>query len=220
MISRIEGVLTDLAGSNAMVRLDAGVTLQVMLPAFAAHRLGASLGKPVVLDTLMFLEMPSQGGTIHPRLAGFLNANDRAFFELFVSCKGIGHRKALRAMSLPTAQLALAIADRDAATLQSLPEIGKRTAETIIVTLRDKVEPYTVTGPSDNAEAGDSEQSPSGSSAGAVSPIGREALAVMVELGENRQQALAWIDQVLSQDDAPDSVEDLVAAVYRLRAGR
>ena len=77
-----------------------------------------------------------------PRLAGFLSVEDRAFFELFTTCKGIGNRKALRAMSLDVGQLAGAISDRDIALLQTLPDIGRRTAETIIATLHGKVDRF------------------------------------------------------------------------------
>ena len=45
-------------------------------------------------------------------------------------------------MTMTTGQIAAAIVDRDVAMLQSLPEIGKRTAETIIAALHDKVDAF------------------------------------------------------------------------------
>src|SRR4051794_25440863 len=53
------------------------------------------------------------GGNIEPRLVGFLRADDRAFFNLFITVKGIGPKKALRALVLPTGDIAQAIESRD-----------------------------------------------------------------------------------------------------------
>ena len=215
MIARVTGELEALEGDSALLHLPVGVALSVALPAFAAGRLGGSIGQTVTLHTFTFLESHAQGATIYPRLAGFLTPEDRAFFELFVTVKGIGHRKALRAMTLGTGQLAAAIADRDLATLQSLPEIGKRTAETIVVSLKGKVDPFvgvdrpTATGSPDEATA------PASGGGGIV----RDALEVLTQLGENRVQALAWIDQIMATDNAPDTTDAIVAEVYRIKAG-
>ncbi|XAL98191.1 helix-hairpin-helix domain-containing protein [Phycisphaeraceae bacterium D3-23] len=146
MIASVTGTLTDLLGETAYLDPGHGLVYEVLLPAFAAHRLAVSVGQPVTLHTLHFMESNNQGATYLPRLAGFLSVDDRAFYELFVTCKGIGHKRALRAMVLPTHQLALAIADRDVKTLQTMPEVGKKTAETIAVTLRDKVERFITPG--------------------------------------------------------------------------
>ncbi|MEO1235754.1 MAG: Holliday junction branch migration protein RuvA [Planctomycetota bacterium] len=142
MIARLDGTLTEVRGDAALVDPGFGLVYEVLLPAFAATRLAASEGRAVTLHTLEFVESTAQGATMFPRLAGFLTADDKAFFELFVTCKGIGHKRALRAMVLDTATLAGAIADRDAKLIQTMPEVGKKLAETIVVTLRDKVEHF------------------------------------------------------------------------------
>lgn len=222
MISRLEGTLESVASGAAMVRLPAGVCLEVLLPDFAVSRLSGALGQPVTLHTLFYLEQQSQGTTITPRLAGFLTERDRRFFQLFITVKGVGHRKALRAMAMPVDRLAAAIADRDASTLQSLPEIGKRSAETIVVTLKEKVDPFleaptpraaptaaaTAPGAPDEAEAGE---------AGPTGELARDALHVLMQLGENRVDALQLIDRVLGGEDPPKTSAEVVAAVYQMR---
>ena len=100
------------------------------------------MGQTLTLNTFHFIEMQGQGTTAIPRLAGFTTAQDRRFYELFTTVKGIGNKRALRAMALESAQIAAAIADRDLALLQSLPEIGRRTAETIVATLSGKVDAF------------------------------------------------------------------------------
>ncbi len=227
MITRIEGVLESIESGAACVRVEGGLTYEVLLPGYAAARLGGMRGQTVTLHTLHYVESHNQGATLIPRLAGFLSPRDRRFFEVFTSVKGIGMRKALRCMTLDTPMLAGAIADRDAAMLQSLPEIGKRTAETIIVTLKDKVDAFlesaagvtrgqAVASPATNRTTGDDESRPA--SGGRMA---REAIEVLVKLGENRAQAAMWIDRVLQEsgEDRAEDVSALVARVYEVKAG-
>jgi Holliday junction DNA helicase RuvA len=217
MIARLTGELVEIRGDRAWVEPGHGLTYEVMLPAFAAVRLAASEGQTVTLHTFQFIESTAQGATMFPRLAGFATAEDKAFFELFVTCKGIGHKRALRAMVLDTGTLAGAIADRDVKLIQTMPEVGKKLAETIVVTLRDKVEGFTGVGQRMPAVGfGGGTEAGSGGRGGGLA---REALEVLVQLGENRSQALQWVDRVLAGDDRPEQVQDVVAAVYRIKAG-
>ena len=227
MIAHVEGTLASLADDRAMVRLPAGVTLELLMPGYAIARLRGRLGEVVSLHSLLYIEGQGQGATMLPRLAGFLTADDRAFFQLFVTCKGIGYRKALRAMALSTGQIAGAIADRDLATLQSLPEIGRRGAETIAMTLRDKVAPF-LQGPGEGEGGAGSGGDGRGGEAAAVSGAGdgggrgggvaREALEVLLQRGEQRVEAQQWIDQVLTGDDPPGDAQALITEIYRLKA--
>ena len=217
MIAKIEGILEELMPGAALVRTDGSLSYEVLLPAFAAARLGGSIGQPITLYTLYFIEGQAQGTTMTPRLAGFLTVEDRRFFELFTTCKGIGNRRALRAMTLESSAIAAAIADRDAALLQSLPEIGKRTAETVIATLRGKVDPYLATAAYGHThEAAEAHATPIPGRGGALE---REALEVLLQLGENRTQCINWIDQVMRGDERPTDTETLIARVYRMKTG-
>jgi len=210
MIARLTGRLEGVANGKALVAVGDGVVYEVLLPAFAVSRLGGDIGRAVTLHTLQFLEGTAQGATMFPRLAGFLTADDKAFFELFVTVKGIGHRKALRALALPAGQIAAAIEDRDVKLLQTLPEVGKRTAETIAVTLKDKVGGFVTAASYPGRGEGGAPPAPS-------SGIAREALEVLMQLGENRRDAVQWIDQVLAGEDPPGDAQAVVQAVYRLK---
>ncbi|MBB6430102.1 Holliday junction branch migration protein RuvA [Algisphaera agarilytica] len=219
MISRITGTLDAIEPDKAFVDPGQGLVYEVMLPAFAATRLSVKTGQTVTLHTFQFIESTAQGATMFPRLAGFLTEQDKQFFELFVTCKGIGHKRALRAMILDTNTLASAIADRDAKLIQTMPEVGKKLAETIVVTLRDKVDQFVSAAAYGAGAEGPSGQGAEGAPASGGGSLARETLEVLLQLGENRTQAVQWIDRVLSADDAPTDVQDVVAAVYRLKAG-
>ncbi len=217
MIYRITGILESLDEGVAVLDPGQGLAYEVMLPTFAAARLGAQIGSRVTLHTVHYLEGSSAGGNMTPRLAGFLSERDRDFFELFTTTRGIGPRKGLRAMALASGQIAAAIADRDLKLLQSLPEIGRRMAETVVATLHGKVDRFL--DGSESAATGGGQASAAEVPTGPVRSIAREALEVLVQLGENRSQALLWIDQVMHKQPQIETSGDLVTAVLRLKTG-
>lgn len=221
MLSRITGQLVDLHDDRVELEIAPGLCVEALLPTFALTRLTDRVGQSITLYTITYLESQNQGASFVPRLAGFLSPSDRAFYELFITTKGIGNRKALRALAMPAAQIAAAIADRDTKTLQALPEIGKRTAETIVVTLKDKVDRFVSEATYSRQPTGDSSSASQDvtESALAGGKLAREALEVLLQLGENRQDAIMWIDKVLSRDESPRDTEALIAAVYQIKAG-
>ena len=119
--------------------------------------------------------------------------------------KGIGYRKALRALQLPVETIASAIAAKDVDVLRSLPEIGKRTAETIVLELHDKIESLGLESlPTDEPETG----APSAS---------RDAVQILVQLGEPRLVAVDLVDRAVRADPELDSPDALVAAALRIK---
>jgi len=222
MICRITGRLDAIEDGKAHVTLDSGLTYEVLLPAATALRLQRQVGQPITLETLEFFEGGSQGSHFIPRLVGFASATDKAFFELFTTCKGIGSRKALRALTLPPEQIANAIADRDVKLLQSLPEIGKRMAETIIATLHGKVDPFISAAAyrgSTETEAGAATGEPAGTAAMAGrGEAARSALAVLLQLGENRVAAMQWIDAALQRDPDLQAPQEIISAALDEKA--
>ena len=233
MIARITGTLQDLEGTTAWVELPTGITYEVMLPTFAAHRLGLGIGKPLTLYTLEFLESPNQGSTFVPRMAGFLTRSDRAFFELLTTVQGIGPKKALKVLAMAPANIAAAIAEKDAKLLQALPEIGKKMSETIVLELADKVErflggaearPAEIMVPAKPAK-GKKDNSAESAAAKAASPAGvsralaRDAVGALTALGENPVNAVEWVDRVMAQETPPVTVDAVVSAVYRMKGG-
>jgi Holliday junction DNA helicase RuvA len=73
-------------------------------------------------------------------LYGFLDAGERELFEAFISVSGVGPRLALAicGVSRPD-ELRLAIARGDSRLLQSAPGVGKRTAERVVLELKDRL---------------------------------------------------------------------------------
>lgn len=207
MIARISGILEQVTPSAALVATGAGLWYEVLLPASDLGRLDSRLGQEIILFTIHYLEGDPSHGAQTPRLVGFLTASDREFFKVFTTVKGIGNRKALRALAKPVSEIAAAIQARDTKMLVELPEIGKRTADQIVAELHDKVEPFA--GP---AGLSKDDQTP-------LSAAASEAVVVLVQLGERRPDAVALVDRVLAV--APDlaTPETIIQHVYRLKAG-
>jgi Holliday junction DNA helicase RuvA len=204
MISRIEGEL--LTTSRGSVELACGdLVYELLVPAIDTQRLATMIGSRVTFHTLHYLEGQGQGTSFIPRLIGFASVEDRAFFELFTTVKGLGNRKALRALQLPFADVAGAIAARDTDVLVALPEIGKRTAESIIAELSGKVDRFIEV------------KSIGQSAAGQANPLAGDAVAVLVQLGESKLHARQLVDRALAADPTIDSADALVAAAFRLK---
>ena len=109
MITRLRGQLVEVTDGQALLEVGA-ITYQLFIPAADMPALLGRVGEEIELHTLHYLEGGAQGTTLTPRLIGFAEASDRAFFELFTTVKGVGNRKALRALVRPCGELAAAIA--------------------------------------------------------------------------------------------------------------
>jgi Holliday junction DNA helicase RuvA len=208
MINRIEGLLHSVTDDGrALLRCD-HITYELFIPGADQQRLASMIGERIDFHTLHYLEGRDQGAAYMPRLIGFSCPEDRAFFELFTTVKGIGNRKALRALQLPFATIAAAIAEKDVDLLKSLPEIGKRTAETIVAELHGKVDRFVELKPlTSTATPGDNAR---------LSLI-NDAVAVLSQLGEQKLTARQLVDRALNADPTLDSPEALVAAAFRLK---
>ncbi|MBS3734096.1 MAG: Holliday junction DNA helicase RuvA [Phycisphaerae bacterium] len=204
MIARIAGILK--AADKATVLIDAagGLWYELLVPACDAERHARRLGQEVVLHTLHFIEGDPSRGMQQPRLIGFCSEADRDFFRIFTTVKGVGVRKALRAMARPVAEVAAAIQNKDAGFLVALPEIGKRTAEQIIAELTGKVDAFA---------------GPPPEPAPVLPEAASEAVSVLVQLGERAAEAQALVERVLAVSPELDAPEAILQAAYRVKAG-
>jgi Holliday junction DNA helicase RuvA len=205
MIARIAGRLEEVGPGTVLIDAGAGVWYEILIPACDVERLSRRVGQDVALHTIHYLEGDPSHGAQTPRLVGFLTEGDRRFFRIFTTVKGIGIRKALRAMAQPVPAVAAAIQAKDARLLATLPEIGKRTAEQIIAELSGKIDEFA--GPALPREA---PQLPEAAD---------EAVAVLVQLGERRPDAIALVERVLAAQPQMTSPEAIIQQAYRLKTG-
>jgi len=205
MIARITGVVAEVGEGSAILDRD-GMGYEVLVPRYAIGELTAARGKSITLHTLEYVEGNPGGGNLIPRLVGFPSVSEMRFFELFTRVKGIGMRKALRALSEPVARIAAAIESSDAKLLGRLPGIGARTADQIVAELRGKVSQFVFAGPAGAARPQWSQPQ-------------RDALDILTALGERRHEAEQWVARVAETHPHIQAAEDIVKAAYRLRSG-
>lgn len=177
---------------------------EVMLPAATAEAMGARVGQRVSLRTFQYLEQQAQGASFIPRLVGFESEADERLFELLTKVKGLGVKRALRAMAAPTGEIAAAIAGGDVSALKGLPEIGKKLAETMILELKDKVGSLALVAGFGAEAAGGATRtgaSPNGAAGGTgiEGPAAQQAISALVRLGEDRPEAETRVRAVLKE---------------------
>jgi Holliday junction DNA helicase RuvA len=212
MIASLTGQLQSV--SDDRIHLSAGpIVYELLVPASDVHLLQAGLEQEMTFHTIFYLQGDASGGNIEPRLIGFLRREDKQFFEKFITVKGIGPRKALKALALPTAEIAHAIESRDARFLCQLPEIGKRTAEQIVAELAGKVKEFARAIP----------ESAAGSMGGISSrrnPQEEDAIAALMALGERRVDAEHLLDRAKAAAPELKSTDGLLREMLRLRTMR
>jgi len=209
MITRITGVLEAVEGIEAAVTpANGGLTYQVLVPAYQAQKLRERVGQTVTLHTLEYLEGQGQGSSFVPRLIGFATPQDRRFFDLLTSVDGLGNRRALRVLAQEPALIARAIVGADTGWLSKLPEIGKKTAEKVILELKTKVEGFLT---ADEVRGlNEAVQGEVGGPSGATV----EAIAALMALGESRPDAEAMVRRALGRNKGLSTSDQIVAAVY------
>src|SRR5512132_938779 len=110
MIHALAGQLLDVHDDPAAAHLQAGaMVFEILVPAADVESLRAQIGSEITFHTIFYLEGSAGGGNLDPRLIGFQSAEDKQFFELFTTVKGIGPKTALRALSVPAGEIAQAI---------------------------------------------------------------------------------------------------------------
>lgn len=206
VIVRITGTLAEIEPEAAIVERD-GLAREVLVPQYALGELAACRGRQVTLHTFEFLEGNPSSGHLTPRLLGFLHEPDRDFFKRFVSVKGIGFRKALKALAEPVVRIAGWIHEGDRKSLARLPGIGPRAADLIIAELKGKMDPFALGG-----------AAPAEELAG-WSDAQRAALEVMVSLGDPRSDAQRWLQRAAQLHPDIDSPDDWMRAAYRVKTG-
>jgi Holliday junction DNA helicase RuvA len=169
-----------------------GVGMMASVPATTAGNYVQ--GSPVALFT--HLHVREDALTLY----GFASPDDLRLFELLIGVSGVGPKAALGLLSaLDTAQLATAIASGHADALRRVPGVGQKTAERIVLDLRDKVTP------------------PHGADA-APAPLGQperdaELVAALMGLGYTQAEATEASSRLPENGDRPleDRIRDALA---------
>lgn len=197
-----------MVGNTATLAMGGGdVAREVMVPAYLAATLGGQVGQVVTLVTMEYLEGQGQGTSFVPRLVGFRSAGERRFFEVFTTVKGLGTKRALRALESEPVAVIEAIMRKDGKALQELPEIGKRLSETIVAELSGKVEVLL-------ADLGWTPGAVEVKAVRAVTSAQEEAVLALMALGQARGEAERQIAAAAGRVGEDADTATLVAMAF------
>ncbi|MEE2947663.1 MAG: Holliday junction branch migration protein RuvA [Verrucomicrobiota bacterium] len=196
MITFLKGTLTDALPTQAVIDVN-GIGYEVLIPLSSFEKL-PELGEAVTLKTQLVVREDSQ------TLYGFATAAERELFRLIQGVSGIGPRLALNVLSgMDVAVFKGAIAAGDVKRLSSINGIGKKTAERMVLELKDKLS----AAPGEATALGQAATPPDKTLADTVAAL--EALGT--KLAEAQKSAEAARAMLGSQA----SVEELVRAALK-----
>lgn len=187
MIGRIRGTLLEKRAPEILVEC-AGLGYEVLVPMTTLYQL-PDAGSEVTLLTHFVVREDAQ------QLYGFIDLQTRSLFRDLIKVNGVGPKLALTVLSgVDVSEFVALVLAEDSASLVKLPGVGKKTAERLVIEMRDRLKDY---------------QPASAGIAPAVRKVdaGSEAEEALIALGYKPQEASRAIAAV-SGDDLP--VEELI----------
>ena len=175
------------------------------------------VGYELLIPLSTFAALPDEGKTValhvhtHVRedaiqLFGFATPAERATFELLLKASRVGPRLAQNILSGIAADVLVAAIQRgDVSSLRSVPGVGKKTAERIVVELRDRADEVA-------ARTG---AVASGTGAGAAREIAAQAVSALQNLGYPRSQAERVVEAATAEVGEEVSLEVLIREALR-----
>ena len=195
MIGLLRGKLVELDGSAALVDVG-GVGYEVEATTGAAAMLAANPDRVLLYTHLVVREDAHS-------LYGFASVPERELFRTLIKVTGIGPRLALSLLSRVAADaFADAIASGNTSALVRVPGIGKKTAQRLVVELRDKVRELSATTSVGNT------------------PTTREAVLALIALGYRETTAADVVGEVADGGEVEWSTEDLLQEALRRLAAQ
>jgi holliday junction DNA helicase RuvA len=197
MIGQLRGRLADKRPNQVLVDVaGVGYLVQVPLSTFAA------LGELHNEVTLLIHTHVREDALA---LYGFLSSREKHFFELLISASGVGPALALKILSgMSVEELVPAIRGGDLARLTRIPGVGRKTAERIVVELKDRLETVAI-------EA----QKPAAASAAGVEA---DVISALVNLGYDSRSAENAVGEAKREAGAKDFEKLLRVALQTLSA--
>lgn len=195
MIGYINGKILSLSPDTAIIVSGSGVGFEILISAAAYDKLaGKNEG-----ELYTYLQVREDGMS----LFGFATTEEKEMFLKLITVSGVGPKMGISVLSgMRPGDIAAAIATNDVKRLSAVKGLGKKTAERIILELREKVSAIAV------AE--------NGSKAIPVTPVtsgDEDAVVALMTLGFTRQESVKAIAR--ARESGATSVEDIIMVALR-----
>ncbi|HAJ75078.1 MAG TPA: Holliday junction branch migration protein RuvA [Gammaproteobacteria bacterium] len=201
MIGQIRGILIDKQPPEILVEVS-GITYEIQVPMSTLYLL-PEIGQELVLYTHFVVREDAQ------LLYGFYDTKGKAMFRSLIRVNGVGPKMALGILSgMEADEFVRTVRNNDITSMVNMPGIGKKTAERLIVEMRDRLGDW---------DAGDAAASAAdaGSLASSISSASKDAETALISLGYKPQQAARAIAQVLKQSPDISDGEELIRLSLR-----
>jgi holliday junction DNA helicase RuvA len=202
MIARLSGILVQKSANQCVVDVH-GAGYRVVVPLSTFYELPEA-GEPIVLQIHTHVREDAIS------LYGFYTEEEREVFELMISVSGIGPKLAVNVLSGITAgEWARAVAMEDLKRLTGIPGVGRKTAERMILELKDKA-----------VKLG-SEAVPVGGAAivRTGEQVKDDALSALVNLGYKGSSARDVVERIMKEAPEPLSLDRILKKALRILAG-
>jgi Holliday junction DNA helicase RuvA len=182
MIGRLRGILLSKSAPQLLLEVN-GVGYEIDAPMSTFYEL-PDIGKELILHTHLVVREDSH------TLYGFASENERTLFRTLIKVNGVGAKLALTILSgISSDDFARCVEYDDAATLTRLPGVGKKTAERLIVEMRDRIKDWGITGASTGKAV-------SGKQVERASSPVEDAVSALISLGYKAQEASRMVRTV------------------------
>lgn len=204
MIASLTGTVESCSETGVVLCVN-GIGFEVNMSAEGIREL-ASCSRDELVHVHTYMSFGREGDAT---LFGFLTADELSLFKKLITVSGIGPKGALALLSsMSVDDLIFAILSGDAKSISRAPGIGKKTAERVVLDLRDKLELNA-------AEPGISAESGAGSMQ-AVSGAAEEAAEALTALGYARSEAMKAVHQAGGEEGMDSSdVQALLSGALR-----
>ena len=178
MIDYIKGQITESTSETITIE-NQGIGYKILIP-LSVYLKGPKLGDHITIYTVVIYREDSQ------RIFGFLNKHDQQTFERLLQVTGVGPKLALSLIGhLEANELEKAIAGNDPLSLSKIPGIGKKTAERLILELKDKINKFRPETPLFDEKT-------------------QDAIQALIHLGYAQKEASLMVQKVLKIDSTVD----------------
>jgi len=203
MIGRLRGKLIEKQPPYLLVDVN-GVGYEVQAPMTTFYHL-PELGTEVVLHTHFAVSENAQ------QLYGFAQKRERQLFRTLIKVNGVGPKMAVAILSgMEADTIARCVMEDNSAALVKVPGVGKKTAERLIIELRDKLKDWEV----DILPLGELEAASNAAEQEAVNDMLAEAESALIALGYKPAEATRAVASVAKNTDVTRS-EELIRMALR-----
>jgi Holliday junction DNA helicase RuvA len=196
LIALVRGRLLRKETQEAVVDVG-GVGYRVTIPLSTFYRIG-EVGQEVTLLTHTHVREDALA------LFGFLTGAEQALFERLIAVSGVGPKLAVSILSgIEAPDLVAALKSSDVARLTRIPGVGRKTAERLVLELKDKMQGLVASEPESKAAPGGAKE---------------DLVSALVHLGYSRPEAEKGVERALKDGEGP--FEELLRRSLRVLSGR